>query len=137
MNRTLKIGTHDGIWHPDDVAGIATQCLLLDQMGHSYQIFRTRNALLLDDCDILIDVGGKYNINDGHFDHHQPGGACLHKSGVPMASFGLMWEFCGKTLCSDNSEIASRIERKLVCHIDAIDNGTPFVTNNFPDAYPN
>lgn len=65
---TVKVGTHDGDFHADDVLALA----LLRVVYHQYEfvIVRTRDKAQLDTCDILVDVGGQH---DGirYFDHHQ------------------------------------------------------------------
>lgn len=32
---------------------------------------RTRESSLLDECDIVVDVGGVYNPENHRYDHHQ------------------------------------------------------------------
>lgn len=64
----LKVGTHDGIFHADDVLAVA----LLKVVYHNYEVvvLRTRDEVLLSTCDILVDVGKKYD-GEKYFDHHQ------------------------------------------------------------------
>ena len=66
---SLKIGTHDGAFHCDEV----TACALLTKYSNKFrgaEIVRTRNPNVLDECDIIVDVGGKH-VPPKYLDHHQ------------------------------------------------------------------
>ena len=78
----LKIGTHDGIFHADELFSIALvkwvwagTCVV--------EVIRTRDAGKLAECDQRIDVGGQYNPSTGDYDHHQD-------KNLP-SSFGLIY----------------------------------------------
>lgn len=67
----LKIITHSGLFHADEVFSIA----LLVMNGKPAEILRTRNARIIDEFrnrkDVFIlDVGGAYNPEFACFDHH-------------------------------------------------------------------
>jgi len=62
----FNLVTHDGIFHPDEVVAIA----LLDVAGFDFEISRTRDKSIINDADLVIDVGMKYDRNAGRFDHH-------------------------------------------------------------------
>jgi uncharacterized UPF0160 family protein len=66
---TPRIGTHDGKFHCDE----ALACWMLKQTAYfkNASIVRSRDATVLADLDILVDVGGKYNPYEYRFDHHQ------------------------------------------------------------------
>ena len=64
-NDILTLGTHNGIFHSDEVLACAILCLINSNI--SVQILRSRDCTMLDQCDICIDIGG------GEFDHHQAG----------------------------------------------------------------
>ena len=49
--KTLYIGTHDGKFHCDEVLA----CYMLR----------------IDECDIVVDVGGVYDPSTHRYDHHQ------------------------------------------------------------------
>lgn len=36
-------------------------------------IVRSRDAVVLGDCDVVVDVGGVYEADNQRFDHHQRG----------------------------------------------------------------
>jgi len=60
------IGTHNGIFHSDEIIAIA----LLNKVFEETSIIRSRDPKELQEANILVDVGGKF---DGvkFFDHHQ------------------------------------------------------------------
>lgn len=61
------VGTHDGVFHADEVFAIA----FLKWIGYDFRVIRTREKEILSQCDILIDVGGVHDPENGKFDHHQ------------------------------------------------------------------
>ncbi len=64
-----SFATHDGTFHADEVTACAL-LLLFDLIDHD-KICRTREKRLLDRCDYVCDVGGKYAPREKLFDHHQ------------------------------------------------------------------
>ena len=88
----MKVVTHNGIFHADEVLAIA---LLQEFSGdNTYSITRTRDENTISNSDIAIDVGGVYNegtknttsIKHGQFDHHQ-----RDYTGT-LSSAGMVWE---------------------------------------------
>lgn len=55
----MKIGTHSGSFHCDEAFG----CFLLKQLPEykDAEIVRSRDPAVLDECDVVIDVGGVYD----------------------------------------------------------------------------
>lgn len=111
--------THDGTFHADDLFATATLSIL--NKGN-IKIIRTRDVKMFEKGDYLYDVGGENDEERNNFDHHQEGGGGVRPNGVPYASFGLVWKKYGEQICG-GKEIAKKIEEKLVCSIDANDNG--------------
>lgn len=66
-----RIGTHSGSFHCDEALG----CWLLrrTQEFAGAEIVRSRDAEVLKDLDVIIDVGGVYDAGSKRFDHHQRG----------------------------------------------------------------
>lgn len=63
------IGTHSGTFHCDELlACYMLQCL---PAFKSHSVLRTRDQELLDQCDIVVDVGGVFDPAKKRFDHHQ------------------------------------------------------------------
>jgi len=115
----LKVVTHNGIFHADDVFSIAT----LKQVFPSLQLVRTRDSDILGQADIVVDVGGQYDSDKGRFDHHQRGGAGERENGIPYSSFGLIWKKYGLQICDSQQDVADAVDAGLVSTIDAIDCG--------------
>jgi uncharacterized UPF0160 family protein len=118
----MKIITHSGNFHPDEVCAVAALRLLF---GNDIAIVRDRDLKLIenkDADDIVLDVGNKYIPEQNYFDHHQEGGAGTRENGIPYASFGLIWKQFGERIAG-SARAADTIEEKLVLSIDAMDNG--------------
>lgn len=69
MARSKTIGTHDGYFHCDEVLAV----FLLKQLSEfkDAKIIRSRDPLILNNCDVLVDVGDVYDPKAMRFDHHQ------------------------------------------------------------------
>ncbi len=118
---TVSIGTHNGIFHYDELVSVA----LLSILHHGkITLVRSRDPKLLNLCDIVVDVGG------GKFDHHMPGGNGMRESGTPYASAGLVWIEFGEEIlknfaCSKDHILTckERVDKELIEDLDKIDNG--------------
>lgn len=121
MAKKIKIITHSGSYHADDILAVAT-------LGHIHggldkiEIIRSRDPEIISGGDYVVDVGGVYDSKTKRFDHHQPEGAGSRENGIPYASFGLVWKEFGEKICG-SEKIADTIDRKLAAPIDAEDNG--------------
>lgn len=125
------IGTHSGIFHPDEVVAVAILCLYNEDK--KIKIIRSRDIVELQKCDILVDIG------EGEFDHHQPGGNGKRDNGVPYASCGLVWRKLGEEVIrkiyfsteglkiKDDFEmyklLRKKIDLEIISRVDAEDNG--------------
>lgn len=100
-SEVLLVGTHDGVFQADDAFAIA--CLSLEFGGIT--VVRTRDADILDGCQIVVDVGGVYDPVLKRFDHHQRGGAGSRTNStghtVPYSSFGLVWKHVGPMMMTE------------------------------------
>jgi uncharacterized UPF0160 family protein len=76
---------------------------------------------VIQNADIVVDVGGVYDATTLRFDHHQVG-APVRENGIPYAGFGLVWQTYGVPVAG-SAEIAAEIERKIVFAVDADDTG--------------
>ena len=63
------IGTHNGAFHCDEV--LACSMLKMLPEYNDAEIIRTRAENILKTCDIVVDVGGKYEPSSHRYDHHQ------------------------------------------------------------------
>ena len=59
---SIRVGTHNGGFHADEIVAIAMISLVLDV---EVEIVRSRDAATLATCDIVVDVA------EGTFDHHR------------------------------------------------------------------
>jgi len=138
-----KIGTHNGNFHCDEVLA----CFMLKQLPEykNAEIVRSRDPKMLDECDIVVDVGGVFDPARFRFDHHQKTFNHSFNSLVPemrfvtkLSSAGLIYVHFGKEIIkqslgiteknSDESKdlvnlFYERIYEKFIEEIDANDNG--------------
>lgn len=129
----MKIGTHDGAFHTDEVLAIATLLMVYPDA----EIIRSRDPNVLATCDIRVDVGRKYDPKTGDFDHHQPEGAGKRKNGIKYSSFGLVWKEYGHRIMQD-TEARQFIETIIVQSVDAHDNGQTLLkpAGDFGNVFP-
>ncbi|XP_058450003.1 MYG1 protein [Malaya genurostris] len=142
----LVIGTHDGIFHCDELLA----CFMLQQLPRyaNASIVRTRDSKLLDQCDIVVDVGAVFDREKNRFDHHQKSFNETMNSLQPeadvkreirLSSAGLIYTYFGEDVIREvlaqnyvaipNADMIRGVYRKvydnLIAEIDAIDNGVP------------
>lgn len=125
--RKIKVGTHNGVLHADDVFAVATLRVLNNPSA--VEVVRTRDPAVLATCDVLVDVGGAYAPFEGKFDHHQRPADPADKypippreNGVPYSSFGLVWKHYGHDCCGSMA-VVHEVDRMLVQSVDAADCG--------------
>jgi uncharacterized UPF0160 family protein len=99
----MKASTHDGRFHADEIFALAVLNLFYSDL----EIIRSRDENIYKN---LI------------FDHHQRSFSLKRESGIPYASFGLVWKHYGELLCG-SSEASEYIDSLIVQAIDADDNG--------------
>ncbi len=128
----IKIATHSGGFHTDDVFAVATLQLL--HGTENVEVIRTRDESVLATADIVVDVGGIYDVATKRFDHHQNGGP-VRDNGIPYAAFGLVWREYGEQVAG-SKEVANDIERMLVLAVDAGDSGVNLYALNNSDIAP-
>jgi uncharacterized UPF0160 family protein len=118
----IKLVTHNGSFHTDDIFAAATLSLYLEKEGKEFEIIRTRDPEIIESGDYVFDVGIIYDPAKNRFDHHQPNGAGKRSNSIDYAAFGLVWKTFGIKLCSVQ-EVVAIVDEHLVCPIDAGDNG--------------
>jgi uncharacterized UPF0160 family protein len=134
-----NVYTHGGKFHPDEVFAIA----VLKLLNPDIQIIRVAELpKAKEDTDAYVDIGMRYDPDNGYFDHHQVKGAppsrTYAKVEVPRAAFGAVWLHYGEELCrkmaadlpdSDKikaesyTEAVRAVDKSLVHGIDAADVG--------------
>ena len=63
------MGTHSGAFHCDEV--MASTLLLRTEEFKKSIIVRTRDQEILEQLDVIYDVGGDFDAKKKMFDHHQ------------------------------------------------------------------
>ena len=123
------IVTHSGTFHADDVFAVATLQLVfgVDEVT----VIRSRDAAVIAAADIVVDVGGVYDVATQRFDHHQ-NGAPVRANGIPYAAFGLVWLTYGEQVAG-SAVIAAHIEKKIVLAVDADDSAIELVDLRNPE----
>jgi uncharacterized UPF0160 family protein len=114
----MKVATHPGNFHADDVFAVA----VLGLVHGPLEILRTRDQARLRAADVRVDIGGRSDPAAGDFDHHQRAGAGERSNGIRYASFGLVWRHHGADLAG-GEEAAEAIDERLVQGVDANDTG--------------
>src|SRR5215217_5160445 len=127
----MKVATHPGNFHADDVFAVAVLQLVHGEL----EIVRTRDPELQAAADVRIDVGGRHDPATGDFDHHQIGGAGERENGIRYASFGLVWREHGAALAG-GAAAAAAIDELLVCGVDANDVGQTLAQPLIDDIRP-
>ena len=92
----MKAVTHDGEPYADDILSAA----VLTLANPNIHIIRSRESSVINEADIIFDLGGVYNPDDGKFDHpqHNP---CCRQDGRVYAISSLLWKEYGKS-CIEN-----------------------------------
>jgi uncharacterized UPF0160 family protein len=118
----MKASTHDGRFHADEIFALAVLKLIFSDL----EIVRSRDENVYKTADIIVDVGHIYDPESLTFDHHQRSFSFKRKSGIPYASFGLVWKKFGRSLCG-STEAAEYIDSAIIQAIDADDNGIEII----------
>ena len=92
----IKLVTHDGVFHADDVSAYA----ILNVLYPNNELIRTRkyNEFNKSIKSIIFDVGLIYDPEKNKFDHHQRGFNLQFEgsSVTPMSSVGLIYKHFGR-----------------------------------------
>ncbi len=118
--------THSGRFHADEV--FATAMVL---MVEEHEIVRTRDEKIINDADIVLDVGAEYIPEKLRFDHHQNSFVKTRTDGTPFATAGLIWEFYAAKIFKAKGLIndyeigfaTNWVDAKIIADVDAVDNG--------------
>ncbi|KAK9896456.1 GAMM1 protein [Cystobasidium minutum MCA 4210] len=127
------IGTHSGTFHADEA--LAVHLIRRLPEYKDADLVRTRDSSKLDECDIVVDVGGVYDDEKKRYDHHQRGFtetfSPAHKT--KLSSAGLIYKHYGQQLIKQEMKDTSdqtmldvlykKLYENFVEALDAIDNG--------------
>ena len=122
FKKKIKILTHDGRFHADEVFAIAALQMFFRQTGEKIKVVRSRDMEDINQFDIVLDIGHVYDHSQKKYDHHQRDGAGVRENGVPYASFGLIWKHYGGEICR-SLEVSKIVDESIVQPIDACDIG--------------
>ncbi|KAK8805120.1 hypothetical protein WA538_001710 [Blastocystis sp. DL] len=127
------IGTHNGTFHSDEALSVPMLLLLPEYRNHV--VVRTRDQNALNQCDIVVDVGGEYDPEKNHFDHHQGSFTETYDANhkTKMSSSGLIWKHFGKRIIKEFCKrdfdeatlqmIQDRMYDGFIEEVDGVDNG--------------
>ncbi|MBC7950577.1 MAG: MYG1 family protein [Rhodospirillaceae bacterium] len=130
----LKVATHSGSFHADDVFAYA---ILKAATGGRLELTRTRDGDVLAQADVVFDVGGTYDPQARRYDHHMRDKP-LRDDGAPYSSAGLVWRDFGadaiRSLLPPASEntiakVQRMVDDGLVRDVDLMDNGAMVPTS--------
>ncbi|XP_072521834.1 MYG1 exonuclease [Salminus brasiliensis] len=135
---SVKIGTHNGTFHCDEVLA----CYFLRQLPEYKDagIVRTRDPAELAKCDVVVDVGGVFDPKQHRYDHHQRtfvetfNSLCPEKPWVTkLSSAGLVYVHFGRQMLSHLTHLAQdsrqlevlydKLYENFIEEVDAVDNG--------------
>ncbi len=133
-NNKIKLVTHNGSFHTDDVFACATLALMLEAKKQKFEVIRTRDEKIIQKGDYVFDVGGIYKPGKNLFDHHQKSFQEKRKNGILYSSFGLVWKKYGKEIAG-SEKTKEWIDRRLVTPVDANDNGFDLIEKKY-DIFP-
>lgn len=128
----MRIATHDGSFHADEVFAIAALALL----GEPVEVVCTRDRERLAQADVRVDVGLRDDPESGDFDHHQRDFDRARPNGVRRAAFGLVWRRFGARICDGDQEVADAVDATLVQAVDANDTGQRLTELVVADVHP-
>jgi len=147
----MKIATHNGLFHADDVLAVAILREVARLADDEIGVVRTRDQRVVAEADVAVDVGGEYVPERGRFDHHQRGGAGVRDNGIPYAAAGLVWRHYGPRLVAaelgrqlgraptdeEAAAVAAEVDCLLIQPVDAVDCGVELAEGwKFADIRP-
>lgn len=150
-NKTsVTLVTHSTNFHADDICATAVLKLYFKHFYPKMKVVvkRSLDEKVIESADIVYDIGKIYDPKKLRFDHHQKGGAAVRENGIQYAAFGLVWKHFGLDLCmchyysvvgkkakkTQAQKMFDIVEKRLVCHIDGMDNWQMTYKETFNDA---
>ena len=136
MQKKMIVNTHNGVFHADDVVAVVLVMMFAKLINSNVEIVRSRGSAVIAKADVVIDVGGVYDPENGRFDHHQRGCEACWKDGTKLSSAGMVWLHYGPALVRDacrfegegmgdteKNEVWEEVYKTCVRYIDELDNG--------------
>ena len=134
MQKKMIVITHNGVFHADDVVAVVLLTMFGKMMNINVEIVRSRDPAGVAKADVVVDVGGVYDPENGKFDHHQRGCEARWKDGTKLSSAGMVWLHYGPALVRDacrfegmgdteKHEVYEAVYATCIKHVDDLDNG--------------
>ncbi|XP_019058258.1 PREDICTED: UPF0160 protein MYG1, mitochondrial isoform X2 [Tarenaya hassleriana] len=142
-----RVGTHNGSFHCDET--LACFLIRLSPKFSGAHIVRTRDPLVLETLDAVLDVGGVYDPKTDRYDHHQKGFTDVfgHGFNTKLSSAGLVYKHYGLEIIAkelqldqghpDVQRLFLAIYKNFIEAVDAIDNGIHQYGTDQPPRYVN
>ena len=111
----LNVVTHSGKFHADDVLAWSLLCQFHPKSS-DLNLTRTRDATIVEQADIVFDVGGIFNPTDCRFDHHQ------NEYQGPLSSAGMVLKWLLDMEHIDQT-LFTALNETIVSYVDDVDNG--------------
>lgn len=111
----LNVVTHSGKFHADDVLAWSLLCQFHPKSS-DLNLTRTRDATIIEQADIVFDVGGIFNPTDCRFDHHQ------NEYQGPLSSAGMVLKWLLDMEHIDQT-LFTALNETIVSYVDDVDNG--------------
>lgn len=144
FNKTKKdnfdkkiVAVHSGAFHADDVLSCSMSKYITG--FRNLWIVRSRNISILNEADMVCDVGGIFDPEKNRFDHHMKEFTHVfdEENKIKMSSAGLVYKYYGKHIIEnllklwnlyDSSgqeidKIYNKVYLKFIASVDAGDNG--------------
>ena len=123
MENQIKVVTHDGIFHADEVFACALLCIAYGR--NNVGIIRSRHSKVLEVATQnkdtwTIDVGNSYNPSLLNFDHHMRDFDVTNSFGNKLSSFGMVvQELLHRNFFTEVKDSLLEFSNK----VDMLDNG--------------
>ena len=118
----ITVATHSGPFHADDVLAWA----LIRVFRHpDAKLVRTREMNLIEQADIVIDVGGEFDPRRQRFDHHQT----AYQG--PLSSAGMVLNWL-TDLGDISPALSQHLKAVVVDYVDDVDNGRRMPEKDVP-----
>ena len=132
INMVKQICTHSGSFHADEA--LAVYMLRLLPEFKDAKVVRSRDQAKWEESDIVVDVSGKYDAENGLYDHHQREffETFNDKYKTKLSSAGLVYKHFGQDIIKalqpqlEDSQVEflyDKVYRDFVESLDANDNG--------------
>lgn len=141
------IGTHNGTFHCDE--GLAVFLLRQTNTYRGASLKRSRDPKVLETCDVVVDVGAVYDVENNRFDHHQRGFSHSfgHGFDTKLSSAGLVYKHFGKEVIANTTQLPIsdpkvetlwlKVYKEFIEALDAIDNGISQYPSDIKPRYKN